>query len=74
MIGPFWRTRRLWGSYDPRCSEGENSTNGEFSTRRRRSKGDKSPLVEFSPLGEELVFRPAPRTPGPGAAWSGGRL
>ena len=29
MIGPFWRTRRLWGCYDPRLLEGEKSTNGE---------------------------------------------
>ena len=72
MIGPFWRTRRLWFCYRPR-PDGENSTDEEFSTRRRHSRGGKSPLVEFSPL-DELAPRLEPRTPGPGAAWSGGRL
>jgi hypothetical protein len=71
MFGSFWRARRRWCSAAP---EGENSTDGDFSTARRPNKGQKSPLVDFSSMGDEVVFRPEPRTPGPGAAWSGGRL
>jgi hypothetical protein len=72
MIGSFWRTRpRCWFSA-PR-PEDENSTDGELSPSQRRSGGEKSPLVEFSPP-LEVSFRSEPRTPGPGAAWSGGRL
>jgi hypothetical protein len=70
MFGSFWRARRLWSSTAP---EVENSTDGD-STTRRPSRGGKSPLVDLSPLGDEIAFRPEPRTPGPGAAWSGGRL
>ena len=70
MFGSFWRARRLWSS----VSEDENSTDGEFPTGRRRIRGEKSPLADFSSCGDEIVFRPEPRTPGPGAAWSGGRL
>jgi hypothetical protein len=73
MFGSFWRARRSWSSSGPR-PEGENSTDDDFPTGRRRVNGHKSPLVEFSPLGDEIGFRREPRTPGPGAAWSGGRL
>ena len=73
MFGSFWRARRSWCSSGPR-PEGENSTDDEFSTPRGRMNGHKSPLVEFSPPGEEIAFRREPRTPGPGSAWSGGRL
>jgi hypothetical protein len=71
MFGSFWRARRRWASS---AADDENSTDGEFSTGRRPIAGGKSPLVDFSSLGDEVVFRPTPRTPGPGAAWSGGRL
>jgi hypothetical protein len=73
MFGSFWRARRLWSFFGPR-PDGENSTDDDFSTSWRPSGGRKSPLVDFSSLGDEVVFRPEPRTPGPGAAWSGGRL
>ena len=70
MIGSFWRARRLWSS----VAEVEDSTECEVPTDRRRAPGDKSSLVDLSSLGDEIVFRREPRTPGPGAAWSGGRL
>jgi hypothetical protein len=73
MFGSFWRARRLWSSSGPR-PEGENSTDDEFSTAHGRLKAHKSPLVESSPLGSDPVIRLEPRTPGPGSAWSGGRL
>jgi hypothetical protein len=71
MFGSFWRVRRRWSSSAP---EEENSTDGELAAGRRPVRGEKSPLVDFSSIGDEVVFRPEPRTPGPGAAWSGGRL
>ncbi len=71
MIGPFWRTRTRWSS----GSDSENSTSGDFWPVRRRVRGGKSPLVEFSDPGESTASPgPVLRTPGPGAAWSGGRL
>jgi hypothetical protein len=69
MIGCFWRARRLW-SWGP---EDPSSTTGESGPRQRRTRGAKSTPVEVG-LSAERVFRPEPRTPGPGAAWSGGRL
>ena len=72
MIGPFWRTRRLWGSYDPRLLQGE-STDGEFPTAGGGRRATGRHWWSFPRSGRSCV-RPAPRTPGPGAAWSGGRL
>jgi hypothetical protein len=71
MFGSFWRARRRWSSS---AGDEENSTDGELSPGRRPAGGGKSALVDFSSLGDEVGFRPPPRTPGPGAAWSGGRL
>jgi hypothetical protein len=73
MFGSFWRAHRSWSSCRPR-PEGEDSTDDGFPTDRGRVIGHESPLGDFSPLGGELVVRQEPRTPGPGAAWSGGRL
>ena len=63
MIGCFWRVRRLWS----RSDEGP-STGDEFRPPDQRIRGPKSTVVEF-----DATSRPEPRTPGPGAAWIGGR-
>ena len=65
MIGCFWRTRWFWS----RGPEGPKSAGNEFAPAERRTRGSNSTMAEL-----ERAFRPEPRTPGPGAAWSGGRL